>query len=110
MPHELTDFFNKLNAIDDAEFMVISGSVPPGVSPNIYYQIINAMRKKGVKVSLDADGDAMKNGIKAAPYMIKPNRHEFKRLVGVEANGHDEIAHHAKSLGECAYFDIHFTV
>jgi 6-phosphofructokinase 2 len=97
-PAELADFFHKIRAIDDAEFVVISGSVPPGVNPNIYEQIIDLMRKKGVKVSLDADGEFMVQGIRSKPYMIKPNKHEFIRLVGKEANDIDEIVFHAREL------------
>jgi 6-phosphofructokinase 2 len=97
-PAELADFFHKIHVIDDAEFVVISGSIPPGVNLNIYEQIIDLMRKKGVKVSLDADGESMLQGIRAKPYMIKPNKHELIRLVGEEVSGIDDFVFHARNL------------
>jgi 6-phosphofructokinase 2 len=97
-PHELAEFFDKINSIDDAEFMVISGSVPLCINSNIYNQIINLMRKKGVKVSLDADGEVFKQGIKAKPYMIKPNKHEFSRLIGEDVSDIDDVVFHARHI------------
>ena len=97
-PAELADFFHKIRAIDDAEFVVISGSIPPGVNLNIYEQIIDLMRKKGVKVSLDADGESLLQGIRAKPYMIKPNKHEFMRLIREEVSSIDDFVFHARNL------------
>jgi len=97
-PHELAEFFDKICLVDDADFVVISGSIPPKVTSNIYNQIINQMRKKGVKVSFDADGEAFKHGLKAKPYMIKPNKHEFSRLIGEEISELDDVVFHARNV------------
>ncbi|MFH2059490.1 MAG: hypothetical protein ABIJ59_11390 [Pseudomonadota bacterium] len=37
-------------AITDMDYLVLSGTVPPGVSPNIYGQLILAGRNKGAFV------------------------------------------------------------
>ena len=46
-PVELGQFYNHILSITDMDYLVLSGSLPPGVSPNIYGQLILAGRKKG---------------------------------------------------------------
>jgi 1-phosphofructokinase len=62
--------------------LVLSGSVPPGVSPTIYRDLAEDARLRGDRVVLDADGEVLKAGMASAPFMIKPNLHELQRLVG----------------------------
>jgi 1-phosphofructokinase family hexose kinase len=62
--------------------LVLSGSVPPGVSPAIYKEIALESMLRGDRVVLDADGEAFREGLKARPFMIKPNLHELQRLMG----------------------------
>jgi len=61
----------------DASLLVLSGSVPPGVDANIYAVMTSMAKETGVKVILDASGKLLAEGVKAGPYLIKPNREEF---------------------------------
>ena len=61
----------------DASILVLSGSVPPGVDKDIYAVMTSMANKAGVKVILDASGELLAEGIKAKPYLIKPNKEEF---------------------------------
>lgn len=63
-------------------FMVFAGSIPPGLPPTTYRYLIEEVQELGIKAVLDTDGDPLKYGIKAKPYMIKPNTYELERLVG----------------------------
>lgn len=65
--------------VEKSEFMVYSGSVPAGVSNNIYYELINAFKGR-TKTVLDADGILLTQGIEAIPYLVKPNIHELEKL------------------------------
>lgn len=71
-------------------WFVFSGSVPRGVSADIYEKLIRQVKKKGAKTVLDADGELFRNGIKACPDVIKPNRMELERYFG-EPAADDEI-------------------
>ena len=44
---------------------MICGSLPPGVPPHFYTQLIERARKKNVKTLLDTDGDALLHGLEA---------------------------------------------
>ena len=65
--------------LTDASILVLSGSVPPGVDKSIYAKMVSMGNEMGVKVILDANGEMLKEGVKAKPYLIKPNWEEFER-------------------------------
>ncbi|MCD7804301.1 MAG: 1-phosphofructokinase family hexose kinase [Oscillospiraceae bacterium] len=63
----------------DSEFIVLAGSVPKGVGADIYRQLGELAN---TKVILDAQGELLREGLKAHPFMIKPNIFELETLVG----------------------------
>lgn len=90
-----TKIFDSMNKDD---ILILSGSVPSNVSPGIYGEWTERADKSGARVLLDADGELLGKGIKAKPYLIKPNINELERLVGSKLNSINEIASAAKSL------------
>ncbi|MDI3312295.1 MAG: 1-phosphofructokinase [Thermoanaerobacterium sp.] len=76
---------------DLSDVIVLSGSLLPNMDKDFYRQIIEKVNKKGAKVILDADGDALKFGIEGKPYMIKPNIHEIRRMSEKNLESADEI-------------------
>ncbi|WP_026486583.1 1-phosphofructokinase [Caldanaerobius polysaccharolyticus] len=84
--------------IKQAMFVVISGSLPPGIDNGIYYELIEIARKEGVKAILDADGEVLAEGIKALPFAIKPNIFELEMLFGKKLTDDRDIVNAAKSL------------
>ncbi len=95
-PLEIATFFNKIQDIPSDSYVVISGTTPKGMDENFFAQLITTLRGKGVKVFLDADEGALKRGVNAGPYLIKPNIHEFGRLVEKNIIDIDEILENAK--------------
>jgi 1-phosphofructokinase family hexose kinase len=61
---------------------VLGGSLPPGVPEDFYARLVTTFQGHGAKCLLDADDEVLKAGLQAKPYLIKPNEHEFARLVG----------------------------
>ncbi|HOL22286.1 MAG TPA: 1-phosphofructokinase family hexose kinase [bacterium] len=64
------------------DILSISGSVPPGIEKSICRDIIKKLRTKGGIVTLDTDGETLKEGIKGIPHIIKPNLWELTRITG----------------------------
>ena len=64
-----------------AQWLMICGSVPPGVDPEFYRRLIEMARAQNVKTLLDTDGDALLHGIEAGPTVVKPNQQEAERLL-----------------------------
>ena len=63
------------------EFLVASGSLPPGVTDNFYAELAHIARSKEMKLVLDAPGSILR---KAAPgaYLLKPSLQELEEMVG----------------------------
>ncbi|MCW7075981.1 MAG: 1-phosphofructokinase [Candidatus Syntrophoarchaeum sp.] len=99
-PYELMQMIHKIEKLEKPEMVVISGSLPPGVHPVIYQNIIEILKKRGARVILDADGDALKVGIQGFPDVFKPNVYELSRLVNRELKGIDEIVTAASRIHE----------
>lgn len=78
---ESAAFFRKIQGIPMNSIVVISGNIPAGVNESFYAQIITTLKGKNVRIFLDADEEALRIGVDAGPYLIKPNIHEFGRLV-----------------------------
>lgn len=97
-PIEISQFYNHILSITDIDYLVLSGSLPPGVSPNIYGQLILAGRNKGAFVFLDADNKALNESINYVPTGIKPNIHELSRLTGRTLENDDDIIDACNSL------------
>ncbi len=64
------------------DWLVVAGSIPPPLSPDIYAEIITMARENWVHTVLDADGPALVVGVAAKPEMVKGNRRELERLLG----------------------------
>lgn len=67
--------------LDGAKWLMLCGSVPPGVAPDFYARIIRLAHKAGVKTLLDTDGDALVSGMDAGPTAVAPNQAEAERLL-----------------------------
>ena len=97
-PSELMDFIAKLEALRDMEFLVISGSLPPGLTPEVYRRLLEIGNNKGARTVLDTAGPALRHGINAHPSIIKPNRHELEELAGKELKDTAAIADFCRTL------------
>jgi len=90
---------NKMNSyMTESELMVFSGSIPKNVEKNIYAGWITKAKQRGVKTILDADGELLREGITAGPYMIKPNIHELEMYLNKKLNGVNEVVQAARQL------------
>jgi 1-phosphofructokinase/tagatose 6-phosphate kinase len=82
-----------------ADYVVFAGSLPRDVEPGIYAELIRDANRRGLLTVLDSEGEALRLGIEAEPYLVAPNLREAESLVGHEfvddedlATGLDEIA------------------
>ncbi|KMT55198.1 1-phosphofructokinase [Pseudomonas fildesensis] len=57
--------------------VVVAGSLPRGVSPQWFQGLLVLLKNLGLKVALDTSGEALRAGLKAGPWLIKPNTEEL---------------------------------
>lgn len=69
-------------ALSGASWLMICGSIPPGVPPAFYGKIVAMARQKKVKTLLRTTGDALREGIEARPTVASSNQQEAERLLG----------------------------
>ncbi|MBQ7477284.1 MAG: 1-phosphofructokinase family hexose kinase [Selenomonadaceae bacterium] len=96
---ELKSFREKYAALlPSAEVVVASGSIPQDIDKGIYADLITAAKAAGKKFLLDTSGEALKLGIAAQPYFIKPNKDEIEALRGHRVDSEAEVIHEVKNF------------
>ena len=98
--YELMQIIHKIENLTDPVCVVISGSLPLGVNPEIYRKIIEIIKAKGATAILDTDGEALMVGMQGLPNIIKPNIHELSRLTGRPLDGLDSVIRAASEVRE----------
>ncbi|MGC8793547.1 MAG: 1-phosphofructokinase family hexose kinase [Bryobacteraceae bacterium] len=67
--------------LDGAGWLMLCGSLPPGVPDSFYADLIRMARERKVRVLLDADGPPLGLGIAVGPTVVTPNQQEAERLL-----------------------------
>jgi len=84
-PVELETLIEKLHYLArGADFVVLSGSLPRKVPTSFYADAIRDLARRDVRVVLDSEGEPLRFGVDAGPYLVSPNQREAEQLVGQE--------------------------
>ncbi|MCP2002879.1 1-phosphofructokinase [Buttiauxella ferragutiae] len=81
---------NELTNLTNAEYLVISGSLPQGIESNFYAEIMTLCQKKNIAVILDISHPALKQLLEFKPLLIKPNDEEVAAIFGLMVNSHED--------------------
>lgn len=88
----LTAVFSKLSSsVKPGDIVVFAGRIPAGANATLLADWTKKLNAAGVRVFLDADGEALAAGVQASPYLIKPNDSELKQLLGYQFSSLSEI-------------------
>jgi len=82
----------------ECDWFVLAGSIPLGVSPDIYGQLTELIKAKGRAVALDTSGQALELALPATPNLIKPNLDELRELTGSQLNAESRVVEAAGRL------------
>jgi 1-phosphofructokinase family hexose kinase len=80
------------------DWLVVAGSIPPPLAPEVYAEIIRLARERWVHTVLDADGPALAAGVAARPEIVKGNRRELERLLGRRLDDEQSTIRAAREL------------
>lgn len=74
-----------LEELDPApEFLVASGSLPPGVPDDFYARVADIGAEREAKVVVDTSGTPLAEATEAGLYLLKPNLRELADLTGMD--------------------------
>jgi len=65
-----------------ASWLMICGSIPPGVPHGFYGKLVAMARERKVRTLLHTGGEALLHGVEASPTVVTPNQQEAERLLG----------------------------
>ncbi|MBE6665579.1 MAG: 1-phosphofructokinase [Ruminococcaceae bacterium] len=92
------DRLEKLIGRDDV--IVLSGSLPRGLSASVYLDIMQLAKRKNAKILADVSGETLEAVLPYHPFLVKPNHHELGALFGCEIHSKEEAVFYGKRLRE----------
>ncbi len=88
-----------------ADYIVSSGSMPPGINENEFLvRVARLAKKSGIRFIADTSGKALQAVVNEGVYLLKPNLRELSQLSGKENLDNDMVDGAAKELiskGKC---------
>ena len=94
----IEQLMNRLRRLESGDVLVLAGSIPAGISDNIYKDIMDMLKDKGVQIVVDATSRLLTNALEYNPFFIKPNQHELGDIFNVTLNTQEEVIPYALEL------------
>jgi 1-phosphofructokinase/tagatose 6-phosphate kinase len=73
-----------------AAIVVFAGSLPRGLDSDVYAELCRELRRLGLTVVVDTEGDPLRHAMRAEPHVVSPNVLEAEELVGHEFNDDED--------------------
>jgi 1-phosphofructokinase family hexose kinase len=92
LPDELEMLQEKLRYLTQgAELVVFAGSLPRDVGEDFYAEAVRELARRQVPVVLDTEGEPLRLGVEAEPFLVSPNQSEAEGLVGQEFHDDEDF-------------------
>jgi 1-phosphofructokinase/tagatose 6-phosphate kinase len=89
---ELDTLLEKLRYLSQsAEYVVFSGSLPRDVREDFYAEAVRELNRRGIRSVLDCEGEPLRLGTAAEPFLVSPNQGEAESLVGQEFHDDEDF-------------------
>ena len=90
--------YKKIEIIQNGDILILSGSVPKGVSNDIYENICKKINQKDVKIIIDSTGELLLKTLKYHPFLIKPNKDELGEIFNIKISNQEDAIKYAEEL------------
>ena len=101
LPDELEMLLEKLRYLTQgAELVVFAGSLPRDVADDFYAEAIHELARRHVLAVIDSEGEPLRLGVAAEPFLISPNQSEAEALVGQEFHDDEDFRLGLETLAE----------
>lgn len=95
-----------LSFCSEGDWLILSGSLAPGLSPDFYGEIIEKSRQSGVTTVLDSSGIPLREGIEAEPHIAKPNMTELSTMMGQTFATMEQVEKHSSVRAMAAHTEL----
>lgn len=85
------EMLSLISNAEDMEYLVISGSLPKGMTSDYYDEILQVCEKNKVHVILDISSLKLKDLLAYHPYLIKPNDEEIEAIFGWKIKTEEDV-------------------
>ena len=93
-----------------ADFVVLSGSLPRKVPTTFYADAVRDLARRDVRVVLDSEGEPLRLGVEAGPFLVSPNQREAEQLVGQELEDDDDFLMALDAIAEMGARNVLITL
>lgn len=97
-PTEWATCLKAITQLQGPDFLVVSGSLCPGMPASVMAELAQLARKKGSKFIVDTAGEALQAAVNEGVFLIKPNLDELASLSGNKELHLEDIVHAAKKI------------
>lgn len=97
---KMDELRQKLSNMTKEDILVLSGSIPPSISPDLYQQLTREYAAQGIQVVVDASGKTLLDVVKEHPFLVKPNHHELGELFDTKIETTKEAIQYGSILVE----------
>ena len=87
--------------VTQATWVVLGGSLPPGIPDDFYRELAVLAKESGAKVMVTARGKPLSHSIEACPYLVKPDTRQELVLEGRDLTSHEGIVAAGKAMVAC---------
>lgn len=94
------EMLDVLREVPDLECLVVSGSLPPGVEPTYYDELMDVVRARGGEIVLDTSHPYLAELVERGPLLIKPNDEEFAEVFGAGVGDEAEVVQALQAVHE----------
>ncbi|MBN1835533.1 MAG: 1-phosphofructokinase family hexose kinase [Spirochaetales bacterium] len=86
--------------VGEGDFLVASGSLPPGVPEDFYARLAAIAAKRRSRLVVDTSGKRLRRAVTEGVYLVKPNLRELRDISGREIEHEDEQKAAARAIVE----------
>jgi 6-phosphofructokinase 2 len=98
LENEWKDCLKAIENHKNVDFIIASGSLPPGIPLDIYAELSKISKLNNAKFIVDTSGEALKKAVNEGVYLLKPNLEELGILLEIEDLKIENIEVAAKEL------------
>jgi 6-phosphofructokinase 2 len=104
--HEWQLIIKEIEKQENVNFIIASGSLPPGIPLNIYEQLSKIAKSKNAKFIVDTSGEGLKKAVNEGVYLLKPNLEELGILLDIKDLKIENVEATAKKLIQKKHCEI----